>query len=73
MTPSNILDFAEPTGTMTVLECLEFIARTRRQLDRFAAAIPHAGSTGIALETDAKLRTMLNDLEADMAPLISLT
>jgi hypothetical protein len=51
---------------MTFTEGLAFIERTRRQLDRFDAAMPHREGTGIAPEEAADIRRLCDELEADI-------
>jgi len=65
MQTPKILTLAEPTGTMTFTEGLAFIARTRRQLDRFNG-LPHAPGQTVAPKDAAEIRTMCDALEADI-------
>ena len=66
MTATNILGFSEPLGKMTFAEGLSFIERTRRQVDRFDDALPHpSGETIDPMEADA-IRSMCDELEADI-------
>ncbi len=65
MPASNVIAFAEATHTMTYEEGLGFIARSRRQLDRFDSALPHGIGATIAPEDAAALRARLDALEQD--------
>jgi hypothetical protein len=65
MTESQILTLAEPTQTMTFAEGLAFIARTRRQLDRFGE-LPGASDRTIAPESATKIRRLCDKLESDI-------
>jgi len=66
MTASNIIDFAQTDRPMTYEEGLAFIERMRRQLDRFGVAVPGANGRRIAPETEAKIRAICDELEADL-------
>jgi hypothetical protein len=65
MTGPKVQMLAENTGTMTFAQGLAFIARTRRQLDRFDN-LPDASQRTIAPESAAKIRRLLDELEADI-------
>jgi hypothetical protein len=65
MSAPNVIAFGEPTRTMTYEEGLAFVERTRRQLDRFEAALPHAEWQRIAPDAAANIRRQLDALEAD--------
>jgi hypothetical protein len=71
MTRSNVLSLSEPTGTMTYAECLVFLDRTRRQLDRFDTALPHSESETIDPEDADAIRCMCDELEADIRQSLS--
>ena len=66
MTKSNVVMFAEPTRTMTSEEALEFLSRTRRQLDRFDDALPHPEGESIDPAEATAIRQMCDALEADI-------
>ena len=66
MPASNVLEFSENIPTMTFEEGLAFIERTRRQLDRFEVAFPRANGEHIPPETQADVRRLLSELEADI-------
>jgi hypothetical protein len=65
MPASTVLEFSEPTKTMTFAEGLAFIERTRRQLDRFDTALPHEEGKAIDPAEAATIRRKLDELEAD--------
>ena len=64
MSRPKVIGFAENTRTMTYAEGLAFIERTRRQLDRFDTALPHAEGETIAPEDAAAIHRQLDELEA---------
>ena len=66
MQTAKILTLAEPNGTMTFAEGLAFIERTRRQLDRFDDALPHAPDQTLALDDAAEIRRMCDELGSDI-------
>jgi hypothetical protein len=68
---SKILTLAEPIGAMTFAEGLAFIERTRRQLDRFDDALPHAPDLTLAPDDAAEIRRMCDELEADIEKYLS--
>jgi hypothetical protein len=65
MSRSTVVGFSETTATMTFADCLAFIERTRRRLDRFDA-LPHAAGETIAPEEEAAIRHQCDELEADI-------
>jgi hypothetical protein len=65
MALARVQALAENTGTMTFAQGLAFIARTRRQIDRFDD-LPHAPGQKIAPDAAAEIRRMCDDLEADI-------
>jgi hypothetical protein len=65
MSTSNVLDFAQTDHPMTYEEGLAFIARMRRQLDRFDVSVPGANGRRMAPETEVKIRRICDELEAD--------
>ena len=65
MPPSNVIAFGETTSTMTYEEGLAFIARSRRQLDRFSIALPQGEVQVIASQDATAIRRKLDDLEAE--------
>ncbi|MGA7077472.1 MAG: hypothetical protein WBY61_02050, partial [Terriglobales bacterium] len=66
MPDPNVLNFAEEIPAMTYAEGLAFIERTRRQLDRFDVAFPGANGQRMNSETEAKIRAICDELEADI-------
>ncbi len=66
MTASQVILFGEPTRKMTYAEGLDFIERTRRQLDRFDVAMPRPDGQTIMPEDDAAIRLQLDELERDL-------
>ena len=65
MADAKELFFGEPTRTMTYEAGLAFIERTRRQLDRFEAALPDGEERKITPEAETSIRRQLDELEAD--------
>jgi hypothetical protein len=65
MQPKTVLGFSEPTDTCTFAEGLQFIERTRRQVDRFDA-LPRAGGQTITPGDAAAIRQLCDELEADI-------
>ena len=72
MSASTVLGFSEPTETMTIADGLAFIERTRRQLDRFGAALPHDQGKFIDPEEAAAIRAICNKVEADINRLLGI-
>jgi hypothetical protein len=70
MPTAQLLTLAENTRTMTFAEGRAFIERTRRQLDRFDA-LPRAPGKAIAEHDATAIRTMCDELEADINRAIS--
>jgi hypothetical protein len=58
--------FLEELPVMTFAEGLAFVERTRRQLDRFDVAFPGANGRRMNPETEAQLRKLCDELEADI-------
>jgi hypothetical protein len=65
MATSNVIDFAQTACPMTYEQALAFIGQMRRQLDRFDLAVPGANGRRIAPETEAKIRRLCDELEAE--------
>jgi hypothetical protein len=65
MSASNVIEFGETTHPMTYEEGLAFIERMRRQLDRFDVAVPGMSGKRMNPETEAKIRRICDELEAD--------
>ena len=66
MSTPNVIGFAEPTRAMNCQQALAFIARTRRQLDRFDDALPHPEGESIDPAEAVAIRQMCDALEADI-------
>jgi hypothetical protein len=66
MSQSSVLNFDTQTGAMSIAEGLDSIARLRRQLDRFDVALPGAKAKRMDPETEAKIRSICDELEAEM-------
>jgi hypothetical protein len=71
MPVSKVIALSEETSTMTFADGLAFIARTRRQLDRFDD-LPHAPGETIAPEDAAAIRRQCDELEADINRSLSI-
>jgi len=65
MSTSTVIDFAQTDRPMTYEEGLAFIERMRRQLDRFDVSVPGANGRRMASETEAKIRRLCDELEAE--------
>jgi len=65
MDGSNVIDFGQTDRRMTYEEGLAFIERMRRQLDRFDVAVPRANGRRMDSETEATIRQICDELEAD--------
>ena len=65
MSTTNVIDFAQTDRPMTYEEGLAFIERMRRQLDRFDMSVPGANGRRIEPETEAKIRAICDELEAE--------
>ena len=63
MTESNVLWFSENTETMTFSQCLAFIGRSRRQLDRLEQLPRKDGAVVVDAEHIASIRRDLDALE----------
>jgi hypothetical protein len=66
MPDPHVLNFSEEVPAMTYAEGLAFVERTRRQLDRFDVAFPGANGRRMNPETEAKIRAICDELEADI-------
>jgi hypothetical protein len=66
MPASKVIVFGEDTRTMTYADGLEFIERTRRQLDRFEVALPKGEGQMISPEDADSIRLQLDELEAGL-------
>jgi hypothetical protein len=73
MSATKVITFGEPTRTMTYEEGLAFIERSRRQLDRFEVALPHADEQRISPDAAANIRRQLDSLEADFKKDLGIT
>jgi len=65
MSTSNVINFAQMDRPMTYEQALAFIARMRRQLDRFGVAIPERKGQRMDPEIEAKIRRICDELEAE--------
>jgi len=65
MSTSNVIDFAQTDCPMTYEQAFAFIERMRRQLDRFEVSVAGANGRRIAPETEAKIRRLCDELEAE--------
>ena len=65
MSDSKPLFFGVPTRTMTYEDGFAFIARTRRQLDRYEVALPDGEARKMSPDAEASIRRQLDELEAD--------
>jgi hypothetical protein len=72
MAASHVIGFSEPTGNMTIADGLAFIERTRRQLDRFDAALPHDEGKTFDPEEAAAIRQICDKVEADLHKLLGI-
>ena len=66
MPASSVLTLSENFDTMTFAEGLSFIERTRRQLDRFDDALPHADGKSIDPAEAAEIRRRCDELEVSI-------
>ena len=66
MSGDTVVAFGEDTRTMTYEDGLAFIARTRRQLDRFDQALPHRAGETIDPEDGTRIREKLDALEVSL-------
>jgi hypothetical protein len=71
MPSSTVIAFSENTATMTFAQGLAFIERTRRQLDRFDDALPHAPGKSMDPGDVTLIRRSCDELEADITRLLS--
>ena len=72
MTLSKVLTFGGTLPGMTIQDGLDFIERTRRQLDRYEDAIPHAEGTTIAPEDKERIRAKCDALEVEINALLGI-
>ncbi|HTR34981.1 MAG TPA: hypothetical protein VMH80_03715 [Bryobacteraceae bacterium] len=70
MTATTVLTCAEPTQGITVSGALNFLARTRRQLDRFGE-LPGTEGRVIDPHEAREIRRLCNELEADIKARLS--
>ena len=66
MPASNVFGFSESIPTKTIEQGRAFVARMRRQLDRFEVAFPGTNGKPLAPEYEAKIRRICDDMEADI-------
>ena len=62
---ATVLRLDEATASMTFAEGMDFIARTRRQLDRFDE-LPGAKGKPIDAQEEADIRRLCDELETDL-------
>ena len=67
---SKVMTLSENVGAMSFAQGLDFIARTRRQLDRFDCLPRHDGQS-INPEDDAAIRRICDELERDIMKSLS--
>jgi hypothetical protein len=72
MSESKVLAFGENQPSMTIADGLAFIDRTRRQLERFDTAIPHADGTTIAPQDRDAIRAKCDKVEAEIQDLLGI-
>lgn len=65
MSTSNVIDFAQTDRRMTYEEGFAFIDRMRRQLDRFDVSVPGVNGRRMDPETEANIRRICDELEAE--------
>lgn len=65
MTTTTVLTCAEPTQHITFAGALNFLARTRRQLDRFGE-LPGTEGRVIDPQEANEIRRLCDELEADI-------
>ena len=66
MPVSNVIGFTENIPMKTAQQGLAFVARMRRQLDRYGVALPGKEGQCIDPEHEAHIRRICDDLEADI-------
>ena len=66
MPASNVLGFSESIPTKTIEQGRAFVARMRRQLDRFEVAFPGTNGKPLAPEYEARIRNICDELEEDI-------
>ncbi len=66
MPASNVIGLSENLSTMTNDEGLAFIARMRRQLDRFEVAVPGANGRRMPPEYEAEIRRLCDEVESNI-------
>ncbi len=66
MPASNVIGFSENIPTMTNDEGLAFIARMRRQLDRFEVAVPGTNGRRMDREYELEIRRLCDEVESEI-------
>jgi hypothetical protein len=66
MRAGHVITMSENFASMTFDEGLAFIGRTRRQLDRFDDALPHAEGESIDPAEAIAIRLLCDELETDI-------
>ena len=72
MPASKVISFAEPEQKMTIADGLAYVERTRRQLDRFDAALPHDEGKTFDPQEAAEIRKLCDRLETDLNRLLGI-
>jgi hypothetical protein len=65
MSISNVLEFDQADRPMTYEQAFAFIEKMRRQLDRFGVAVPGKNGQRMNPETEAQIRSLCDELEAE--------
>ena len=65
MSTSHVIAFDQTDRPMTYEQAFAFIEKMRRQLDRFGVAIPGKNGQRMDPETEAKIRQICDELEAE--------
>ena len=65
MSTSNVLRFGANGSSNDIRAGFAFIEKTRRQLDRFGVAVPGKNGQQMNPETEATIRSLCDELEAE--------
>ena len=66
MPKPSVLGFTESIPALTLNEGMAFVQGMRRQLDRFDLAVPGMQGRQFPAEYEARIRVILDELEADI-------